>query len=413
MGLFLSQRAKGQIFETRSGVDTLKWSERISVHANAVDWALLVPNIGVEFDVKGTNWNRWAVGAEFRSRWKTPSTFTRQTFYSIAEVRLYFRNYWRTRQIDRDFLPSHKGFVNRLFSCRRTKVRHPHTTYYRGLYASFSDISFSVGKSGGRQGKVMTAGVTYGIVRPLYVFGTGNSLDLDMGIDVGLAATHLEHFAVTDDECYVREKPAQWKIVPFPLPTQLRVGFVYRFGDYPITKKYRWRYDVDVKYQEALRDRILAEAKARRDKQNADSLNNLILNDFRHNYDSIAADAAKNRMLQEAAVKKAEAEKAKKAEEVKKTEEAKKAEEAKRTEEAKKAEEVKKAEETEKAEEVEKADEANKAEETKDVEETEKAEEVEKAEDGNDSTEQAESVSEENTDGEEPSDNSVEKSDDK
>jgi hypothetical protein len=27
------------------------------------------------------------------------------------------------------------------------------------------------------------------------------------------------------------------------------VGFVYRFGSYPITKKYRWRYDVDMPYK--------------------------------------------------------------------------------------------------------------------------------------------------------------------
>ena len=53
---------RAQVFETRARIDTLKWNERISLHTNAVDWALLIPNIGVEYDIRSTNWNRWAVG---------------------------------------------------------------------------------------------------------------------------------------------------------------------------------------------------------------------------------------------------------------------------------------------------------------------------------------------------------------
>ena len=44
---------RAQVFETRARIDTLKWNERISLHTNAVDWALLIPNIGVEYDIRG------------------------------------------------------------------------------------------------------------------------------------------------------------------------------------------------------------------------------------------------------------------------------------------------------------------------------------------------------------------------
>ena len=48
---------------------------------------------------------------------------------------------------------------------------------------------------------------------------------------------------------FLKAKCGSWKVVPFPMPTAARVGFVYRFGSYPITKKYRWRYDADAQYQ--------------------------------------------------------------------------------------------------------------------------------------------------------------------
>lgn len=46
---------RAQIFESKTGVDTLTFAERISLRTNAVDW--LTPNLGVEFDVKSTNLN--------------------------------------------------------------------------------------------------------------------------------------------------------------------------------------------------------------------------------------------------------------------------------------------------------------------------------------------------------------------
>lgn len=60
--LFCPIVVMAQVIETRPYVDTLSTSERISLRTNAVDWLLLVPNIGVEYDVRNLNWNRWTVG---------------------------------------------------------------------------------------------------------------------------------------------------------------------------------------------------------------------------------------------------------------------------------------------------------------------------------------------------------------
>lgn len=268
-------------------MDTLTFAERISLRTNAVDWTLLTPNLGVEFDVKSTNWNRWAVGLTLKTKWNTPATFKNRVFYNITEVRADFRNYWRTRQINNK-VPAHTGFIDRLFSCRRHVVKHPKTTYYRGAYMSFSDFSIKFGREG-HQGKALSAGITYGIIKPLYAFRTGNTLDLDLGFDAGFVAVNSEKFIYNRaDNCYTRTKQGSWKVVPFPMPTAARVGFVYRFGSYPITKKYRWRYDADAQYQyriDSIANQRVVDAM---NKHNRDSVESVIYKEFWQVYDSAA-----------------------------------------------------------------------------------------------------------------------------
>ena len=311
---------RAQVFETRARIDTLKWNERISLHTNAVDWALLIPNIGVEYDIRSTNWNRWAVGMSAKTKWRTNSRFKQRLFYNVSEVRFEFRNYWRTRQIDGREVTKHTSFIDKLFSCRRTVVKHPHTTYYRGVYASAGDYSFLVDRKG-RQGKFVSGGVTYGAMYPMYVFKSGNSLDLDLGISVGLVATNMEKFRLVDD-CYERTQPGKWKVVPFPIPTEARVGLVYRLGKYPINKKYRWRYDVDMRYRERY-DSIRYEIEARRQERHiTDSITNKIYNDFWLEYDKEAKLNLNNARIA-AEKQKAEAAKLKVAEKLRLEEEAK------------------------------------------------------------------------------------------
>lgn len=287
IAVLFPQIGKAQIFESRTGVDTLTFAERISLRTNAVDWTLLTPNLGVEFDVKSTNWNRWAVGLTLKTKWNTPATFKNRVFYNITEVRADFRNYWRTRQINNK-VPAHTGFIDRLFSCRRRVVKHPKTTYYRGAYMSFSDFSIKFGREG-HQGKALSAGITYGIIKPLYAFRTGNTLDLDLGFDAGFVAVNSEKFTYNRaDNCYTRTKQGLWKVVPFPMPTAARVGFVYRFGSYPITKKYRWRYDADAQYQyriDSIANQRVVDAI---NQHNRDSVESVIYKEFWQVYDSVA-----------------------------------------------------------------------------------------------------------------------------
>ncbi|MCI5855188.1 MAG: hypothetical protein MR005_06600, partial [Prevotella sp.] len=91
-----------------------------------------------------------------------------------------------------------------------------------------------------------------------------------------------------ESNCYPVTEVGKWSLVPHPVLSELRASFVYRFGNYPVTKKYRFRYDIDLAFQE--RQDSIAEAryKERYDKQVADSVGKVVREAFFHIYDSIA-----------------------------------------------------------------------------------------------------------------------------
>lgn len=286
--LITAPAVRSQIMDTRVGVDTLTLAERISVRTNMADWVLLTPNIGFEFDVRSTNWNRWTAGVNLRYNWQTEHTYTPGIVYNIAEIKGEFRNYWRTREIDeKNGVMRHTGFIDRLFSCRRTRVKHPTTTYYRGLYAAYSDYSVKLGKYG-YQGNAVSFGFTYGIVKPMYLFRNGNTLDFELGISAGAAYTKYDKYVLDrDNDCYAVVEPSQTKVVP--VINDIRLGLVYRFGNYPITKKYRWRIETDAAYIDTVNAMNLEMERMRANLQNDESIIKRIHNDFNAAYDSIMA----------------------------------------------------------------------------------------------------------------------------
>ncbi len=254
-----------QRFDQKQRVDTLTFAQRLSFSTNAVDWALLIPNVGVEFDVQNTNWSRWAVGLNLRGRFSTTHTFLPKTEYGLTGARIYVRNYYRPRLRREEAMPdSTLGFFGklgrkykRIAGAYRKRIKHPKRTYYRGLYADYSDFSFLFGGSNGKQGTALTVGLTYGWLTPLITFRNGTTMDLDLGISLGACMANAETFKLDSEQnCYIKTGEKESKILP--MLTELKLGFVYRPNTYPITKRYRWRYDVDSRYSDRL-DSISAE----------------------------------------------------------------------------------------------------------------------------------------------------------
>ena len=254
--------------------DTLSVLERLSVSTNVVDWVMQLPNISLEYELGSTTWNHWAVGVKVRGNWQNTHTYKPAQVYNFSEVRGEVRYYWRTRLYSKEdaqkrkdepnrkqYLPFPKNtnILKKLFSCRRDTLKHPNTTYYRGAYVAYNNFSLLIAKEG-KQGSSVGAGFLYGIVKPLYQFKNGNALDMDLGISGGLYFTRYDKFEHNrESDCYHRLSTGAWHLSPIPMINELRLGLVYRFtkeAKHQLPERYRWRYDVDKKYREALDDSL-------------------------------------------------------------------------------------------------------------------------------------------------------------
>ena len=286
-----------KLLENRTGVDTLTILDRIAVRTNTVDWMLLIPSIGAEFDVKPVTWNRWTVGFNLRGNPQTSHTYTHGVVFNMFEARLEARQYWRARQINtasnaRLKDRPHKHLWDKAISIRRTRVKHPMFTWYRGLYAGYGKYSFLLG-SKGHQGTAIVGGVTYGFVLPMFGLPSGNTIDLEFGVSGGVCY-YKDDVYIHDREsdCYpiIESKPA----AILPMLDDIRVGLIYRLGRAPVLSKYRYRRDVDVAYDDrltAIHDRReFVRDSTRNYRRDYDK----IFGKFWHVYDSIAgADNAR------------------------------------------------------------------------------------------------------------------------
>ena len=306
--------------------DTLSFADRISVNTNAVDWLLLLPNIGVEFDIRPEEWNRWTLGLKVRGNWQTSHTFKPAQVYNLIEAKMEARHYYRLRTSNKYFrTPGKRNYVARAYSnVRDSIVRHPNITYYHGGYLAFSNYSMKLLGSTGHQGNAISGGLLFGMVKPLYQFANGHSLDLDMGFSAGLCFTKADEYGYdSESNCYpLVEKAKGWQLVPFPVIDDVHVAFIYRFGDgkHMLTKKYRDRYDVDEVYRNAWHDRIDYEVAQRDSAAQADRHISSMQEDFDSIYNKVypillqkykaeqAAEAAKQQHQREA-VRQAEAQK--------------------------------------------------------------------------------------------------------
>ena len=298
--------------DTGHQVDTLSTAERLSVRSNAVDWLLLVP----------TNHNRWSVGLNLRYNWQSSHTYKPGLVYNVAEARLEVRNYYRIRVLDGRFIEPKKHIWERVVSPRRAESKHPTTTFYRGAFVAFNNYSLKLG-SEGKQGNAIIGGVMWGMIKPMYQFSNGNSLDLEFAASAGVAYAKYDTYTHDRlDDCY--PITATGKTTIMPVINELRVGFVYHFGSYPITKKYRWRYDVDMDYQERMDSIVLAERNAAAAQHISDSIYESISKVFWDRYNQLAKKNKERAEKQEALDKKAA--EAKKAADKKAAEERKAAE---------------------------------------------------------------------------------------
>jgi hypothetical protein len=207
-------------------VDTLTLGERFSLKTSALDWALLLPNLGVEFTLGNRNWSRWTLGVYGRLK---PSTHTLQTsyhVYDLTDVRLELRRYRHG-----------KGLLR---------------SWFAGAYGAVGTHNLKWNATG-YEGSHMAVGLTAGTLAPLYSFRGGSSLDLELSVSAGvLLARHDEY--EKSGEAYVVTKPREsyrltWDALPYLLAHDVvKVSFVWHFGP-SVANRYKPRVAIDEQYR--------------------------------------------------------------------------------------------------------------------------------------------------------------------
>ena len=289
-----------------------KLIKRFSIHTNIVDWATIVPNLGIEFDIFPSVRNNYSVSVFGKINGASSHG---KLVYNVNGIRVEGRKYWRTGKYGRsdkyysdfeelvsdtssvyfnadtistyryyadevgykakdlgiskkslrapaelsdeeidslkldfadDSLVSDKSRFRTWFYNTYHKVRRNYTSgrtldnprnwraYYFGVWAGVDNWSVSLtGK--GTQGNGIGLGVSGGYSIPLYPekFPREGSLDLDLGITVGWRAVRYDAFTYDQATEHYLLDPARshsgWKIVPYPVIHELRVGLVWRF----------------------------------------------------------------------------------------------------------------------------------------------------------------------------------------
>lgn len=218
------------------------FKKRWSIRTNAVDWLLVLPNAAVEFDVGKSPYNRYTVGLGFKWNWNTSQNYKPSIVYNILDVRPEFRYYYRTEPRNNQRSKDEKiSFFKRMkedvFTIKRLHPRY-WRAYYIGAYINATKYSLKFGKQG-KQGSAYGAGVTGGFSIPLYGYKE-KYVDLEFGGSLGLMYAKYDTFKHDpESNCYPRipEKSKGGHMVPFPVVSDLRVSFVFRFAS--VKNKYK------------------------------------------------------------------------------------------------------------------------------------------------------------------------------
>lgn len=253
-----------------------RFIDRWAFKTNAFEWILTIPNIGFEFDLVNSPYNKSSLGVTAKYNWNTFHSLAPASVFNIFDVRAEYRYYYRTRERqprspeDTTRLSAKEWLEDKVFTTQRKNAR-PWRAQYIGPYANYGSYSLKFGKTG-YQGYVIGLGVTVGYGLPMYQYRKG-AIDIELGFSVGLQCATRERFTHSaDGNYYIKdwENSKGLHFTPFPVISELRMAFVWRHKSI----KDKVQEDVEKKKQ---RDRLenakaqveapLTNAKAKFDEQ--------------------------------------------------------------------------------------------------------------------------------------------------
>lgn len=217
-------------------IDTIPRIGQWAFRTNAIDWALTLPNIAVEYDLSNNMHNKLSVSAQVKYNWNTAHKFKPGSVFNIFDARIEGRRYFRTTNRPPNYRPDSvkvslwKRLREEVFTDKWPTPRY-WRAYYGGVYTNYSSYSIKLGKRG-VQGTGLGIGFSYGYVTPLYTYRNGHSIDFELGGSLGfMFASRNVYEHDPESNCYpiIKEKSKGMSLIPYPLITDLRIAFVYRF----------------------------------------------------------------------------------------------------------------------------------------------------------------------------------------
>ncbi len=223
----------------KEGVD---FKERLGFHTNTLYWTLLMPNIGLEYDVVHNDSKKTSIMLSGRYNWnsdhKVNASNANRYLFNIMGAKAELRFYFRTKRKGKwqDALKQNKnikGLYNKFYIHRGLMLSKDNPkswrAYYIAPYISYDDFSIKLSKTG-IQGSATSVGASFGYNTPLYIYNNGSAIDFELGASAGFVYTAYNKFEYnSEDNCYVRTAEKGGHLLPFPMITEIRMGFVYRF----------------------------------------------------------------------------------------------------------------------------------------------------------------------------------------
>lgn len=247
----IQMNARGIPVPSDSVIHQINWNDRDSVvsigkrfsfHTNVIDWAIAMPNIGVEFDLSGRETSRYSLGIHAKYR---PTLFNKvapRFVFNTFQLKVEFRKYWRTflssryrrnvesRDTTINWLSSNLSYFRRRhLSGIRTHKARDWRAYYVGFFAEGDKFTFNLNNNG-RQGTGYTLGGSVGFDQPLYYFSNGTAIDFEAGLSLGVRIHDYDTFNYEEEtHCYAYSGHQNWCVVPYPWVQDIHVSLVYRF----------------------------------------------------------------------------------------------------------------------------------------------------------------------------------------
>lgn len=217
---------------------------RWAIRTNIIDWVALLPNIGVEFDLSKYLYKNWSVGLSAKGNWTTPSFFPNNVFYDLSTVRLEFKRYNRTRMPNRDI-----NWLARIFTWQKVNP-NLERTWFLGPYIDFSKYNMKFSKTG-HKGLAVGSGMTFGFGRSVYAYKNG-VLDLELSASLGVVYTQFDSYTLNNkNNSYEYVEKGMSKFLPYPIISDIRLAFVYRFST--IKGKYKENSTIKSRFKELSR----------------------------------------------------------------------------------------------------------------------------------------------------------------